>query len=165
MAYGCECFCCLIGTVSSITWFWHYYTKFDFKLVYADMRGFMTAHGQPDQSRSARYILKDYVSVSTSSSLEWPVLYTKNRRYTNLVMIYRANSCTATLLLTSTPKTFSLSTPSLPGRWEELKKPPAVSTNHPKLNALKTQWIKISFIKWADFRVNWNILVYYIYCY
>ncbi|XP_030072605.1 large subunit GTPase 1 homolog [Microcaecilia unicolor] len=26
------------------------------------MRGFMTAHGQPDQPRSARYILKDYVS-------------------------------------------------------------------------------------------------------
>lgn len=29
----------------------------------SDMRGFMTAHGQPDQSRSARYVLKDYVSV------------------------------------------------------------------------------------------------------
>lgn len=28
------------------------------------MRGFMTAHGQPDQPRSARYILKDYVKVS-----------------------------------------------------------------------------------------------------
>lgn len=27
------------------------------------MRGFMTAHGQPDQPRSARYILKDYVNV------------------------------------------------------------------------------------------------------
>uniref|UniRef100_K7FSE9 Large subunit GTPase 1 homolog n=1 Tax=Pelodiscus sinensis TaxID=13735 RepID=K7FSE9_PELSI len=26
------------------------------------MRGFMTAHGQPDQPRSARYVLKDYVS-------------------------------------------------------------------------------------------------------
>lgn len=26
------------------------------------MRGFMTAHGQPDQPRSARYILKDYVN-------------------------------------------------------------------------------------------------------
>lgn len=33
-------------------------------LSVADMRGFMTSHGQPDQSRSARYILKDYVSVS-----------------------------------------------------------------------------------------------------
>lgn len=32
----------------------------------ADMRGFMTSHGQPDQSRSARYILKDYVSVSAN---------------------------------------------------------------------------------------------------
>lgn len=31
-----------------------------------DMRGFMTAHGQPDQPRSARYVLKDYVSVSAS---------------------------------------------------------------------------------------------------
>ena len=29
-----------------------------------DMRGFMTAHGQPDEARSARYILKDYVNVS-----------------------------------------------------------------------------------------------------
>ncbi|XP_029471651.1 large subunit GTPase 1 homolog isoform X1 [Rhinatrema bivittatum] len=26
------------------------------------MRGFMTAHGQPDQPRSARYVLKDYVN-------------------------------------------------------------------------------------------------------
>lgn len=30
--------------------------------AYGHMRGFMTAHGQPDQPRSARYILKDYVS-------------------------------------------------------------------------------------------------------
>lgn len=30
--------------------------------AYGCMRGFMTAHGQPDQSRSARYVLKDYVS-------------------------------------------------------------------------------------------------------
>ncbi|ERE75561.1 putative large subunit GTPase 1 like protein [Cricetulus griseus] len=29
--------------------------------AYGCMRGFMTAHGQPDQPRSARYILKDYV--------------------------------------------------------------------------------------------------------
>lgn len=27
-----------------------------------DNRGFMTANGQPDQSRAARYILKDYVN-------------------------------------------------------------------------------------------------------
>ena len=27
----------------------------------------MTTHGQPDQSRSARYILKDYVNVSTAA--------------------------------------------------------------------------------------------------
>lgn len=27
-----------------------------------DNRGFMTARGQPDQSRSARYVLKDYVN-------------------------------------------------------------------------------------------------------
>uniref|UniRef100_A0A8C1MLX3 Large subunit GTPase 1 homolog n=1 Tax=Cyprinus carpio TaxID=7962 RepID=A0A8C1MLX3_CYPCA len=31
-------------------------------MAYGYMRGFMTAHGQPDQSRSARYVLKDYVS-------------------------------------------------------------------------------------------------------
>uniref|UniRef100_H9H7H8 Large subunit GTPase 1 homolog n=1 Tax=Monodelphis domestica TaxID=13616 RepID=H9H7H8_MONDO len=29
--------------------------------AYGSMRGFMTAHGQPDQPRAARYILKDYV--------------------------------------------------------------------------------------------------------
>uniref|UniRef100_A0A8C7YGS0 Large subunit GTPase 1 homolog n=1 Tax=Oryzias sinensis TaxID=183150 RepID=A0A8C7YGS0_9TELE len=32
--------------------------------AYGYMRGFMTSHGQPDQPRSARYILKDYVNVS-----------------------------------------------------------------------------------------------------
>ncbi|XP_070765209.1 large subunit GTPase 1 homolog [Enoplosus armatus] len=31
-------------------------------MAYGYMRGFMTSHGQPDQSRSSRYILKDYVS-------------------------------------------------------------------------------------------------------
>ncbi|XP_035033104.1 large subunit GTPase 1 homolog [Hippoglossus stenolepis] len=31
-------------------------------MAYGYMRGFMTAHGQPDQSRSSRYILKDFVS-------------------------------------------------------------------------------------------------------
>ncbi|KAJ8277183.1 hypothetical protein GJAV_G00072320 [Gymnothorax javanicus] len=31
-------------------------------MAYGYMRGFMTTHGQPDQSRSARYVLKDYVS-------------------------------------------------------------------------------------------------------
>ncbi|KAL7867373.1 hypothetical protein AOLI_G00151870 [Acnodon oligacanthus] len=30
--------------------------------AYGYMRGFMTTHGQPDQSRSSRYVLKDYVS-------------------------------------------------------------------------------------------------------
>ncbi|XP_078725732.1 large subunit GTPase 1 homolog [Lampetra fluviatilis] len=30
--------------------------------AYGYMRGYMTAHGQPDQPRSARYILKDYVN-------------------------------------------------------------------------------------------------------
>ncbi|KAJ0064972.1 hypothetical protein NL108_000935, partial [Boleophthalmus pectinirostris] len=30
--------------------------------AYGYMRGFMTSHGQPDQPRSARYILKDYVN-------------------------------------------------------------------------------------------------------
>ncbi|KAH0624309.1 hypothetical protein JD844_008013 [Phrynosoma platyrhinos] len=32
--------------------------------AYGYMRGFMTDHGQPDQPRSARYVLKDYVTVS-----------------------------------------------------------------------------------------------------
>lgn len=31
-------------------------------MAYGYMRGFMTSHGQPDQSRSARYVLKDYVN-------------------------------------------------------------------------------------------------------
>ncbi|XP_068614059.1 large subunit GTPase 1 homolog [Brachionichthys hirsutus] len=31
-------------------------------MAYGYMRGFMTSHGQPDQSRSARYILKDFVN-------------------------------------------------------------------------------------------------------
>lgn len=39
-------------------------------LSVADMRGFMTSHGQPDQSRSARYVLKDYVNVS---HIKWRV--------------------------------------------------------------------------------------------
>lgn len=30
--------------------------------AYGYMRGFMTAHGQPDEARSARYVLKDYVN-------------------------------------------------------------------------------------------------------
>ncbi|NXK92821.1 LSG1 GTPase, partial [Formicarius rufipectus] len=30
--------------------------------AYGYMRGFMTAHGEPDQPRSARYVLKDYVN-------------------------------------------------------------------------------------------------------
>ncbi|XP_072264306.1 large subunit GTPase 1 homolog [Pyxicephalus adspersus] len=37
-------------------------TSEEFLSAYGYMRGFMTAHGQPDQPRSARYILKDYVS-------------------------------------------------------------------------------------------------------
>ena len=32
-------------------------------LICLDMRGFMTQHGRPDNPRSARYILKDYVNV------------------------------------------------------------------------------------------------------
>ena len=31
-------------------------------LAYGYNRGFMTANGQPDQSRSARYVCKDYVN-------------------------------------------------------------------------------------------------------
>lgn len=37
------------------------YNKND-PFVYVDNRGFMTARGQPDQSRSARFVLKDYVT-------------------------------------------------------------------------------------------------------
>lgn len=34
-----------------------------FKLkIFVDNRGFMTANGEPDNSRAARYILKDYVN-------------------------------------------------------------------------------------------------------
>lgn len=34
----------------------------EFLLAYGYNRGFMTANGQPDQSRSSRYVLKDYVN-------------------------------------------------------------------------------------------------------
>ncbi|XP_069550762.1 large subunit GTPase 1 homolog [Brachyistius frenatus] len=37
-------------------------TSEELLMAYGYMRGFMTTHGQPDQSRSARYILKDYVN-------------------------------------------------------------------------------------------------------
>uniref|UniRef100_A0A8C5GQS8 Large subunit GTPase 1 homolog n=1 Tax=Gouania willdenowi TaxID=441366 RepID=A0A8C5GQS8_GOUWI len=37
-------------------------TSEEMLMAYGYMRGFMTSHGQPDQSRSARYILKDYVT-------------------------------------------------------------------------------------------------------
>lgn len=37
-------------------------TSEEFLTAYGYMRGFMTSHGQPDQPRSARYILKDYVN-------------------------------------------------------------------------------------------------------
>ncbi|KAM9848402.1 large subunit GTPase 1 homolog [Aulostomus maculatus] len=37
-------------------------TSEELLMAYGYMRGFMTSHGQPDQPRSARYILKDYVS-------------------------------------------------------------------------------------------------------
>ncbi|XP_072245477.1 large subunit GTPase 1 homolog [Leuresthes tenuis] len=36
-------------------------TSEEFLMAYGYMRGFMTSHGQPDQPRSSRYILKDYV--------------------------------------------------------------------------------------------------------
>lgn len=50
-----ECVSDLIVLTQNVLWF-----------CLPDMRGFMTAHGQPDQPRSARYVLKDYVSVSAS---------------------------------------------------------------------------------------------------
>uniref|UniRef100_A0A3Q1IBP1 Large subunit GTPase 1 homolog n=1 Tax=Anabas testudineus TaxID=64144 RepID=A0A3Q1IBP1_ANATE len=37
-------------------------TSEELLMAYGYMRGFMTSHGQPDQARSARYILKDYVN-------------------------------------------------------------------------------------------------------
>ncbi|TMS20542.1 Large subunit GTPase 1-like protein [Larimichthys crocea] len=37
-------------------------TSEELLMAYGYMRGFMTSHGQPDQPRSSRYILKDYVS-------------------------------------------------------------------------------------------------------
>lgn len=37
-------------------------TSEEMLMAYGYMRGFMTTHGQPDQSRSARYVLKDYVN-------------------------------------------------------------------------------------------------------
>ncbi|XP_066503867.1 large subunit GTPase 1 homolog [Hoplias malabaricus] len=37
-------------------------TSEELLMAYGYMRGFMTAHGQPDQPRSSRYVLKDYVS-------------------------------------------------------------------------------------------------------
>lgn len=37
-------------------------TSEEMLMAYGYMRGFMTTHGQPDQSRSARYILKDFVT-------------------------------------------------------------------------------------------------------
>ncbi|XP_077572361.1 large subunit GTPase 1 homolog isoform X2 [Stigmatopora nigra] len=37
-------------------------TSEEMLMAYGYMRGFMTSHGQPDQPRSARYILKDYVN-------------------------------------------------------------------------------------------------------
>ncbi|KAL6108047.1 lsg1 [Pungitius sinensis] len=36
-------------------------TSEELLMAYGYMRGFMTSHGQPDQSRSSRYILKDFV--------------------------------------------------------------------------------------------------------
>lgn len=50
-----ECVKALVVLTQNILW-----------ICLSDMRGFMTAHGQPDQPRSARYLLKDYVSVSAS---------------------------------------------------------------------------------------------------
>ena len=37
------------------------------EIFFSDTRGFMTSHGIPDESRSARYILKDYVKVCDSA--------------------------------------------------------------------------------------------------
>lgn len=36
--------------------------KFGIFSIFVDNRGFMTANGQPDNPRSARYVLKDFVN-------------------------------------------------------------------------------------------------------
>lgn len=47
------------------------YNSCKFDLI-SDIRGFMTANGQPDNPRSARYILKDYVNGKLLYSLAPP---------------------------------------------------------------------------------------------
>lgn len=107
--------------------------------LHADMRGFMTAHGQPDQSRSARYVLKDFVCVS-AFRLSLPALNCSYEHgdwemLTSSYLIFcRVNSFTATLHPTSTLTTSSLSMPSLPGRVEELNRLLAMPTNPQKSN-------------------------------
>lgn len=69
--------CSLAAERNVLILYWHHF----FCLV--DMRGFMTAHGQPDQPRSARYVLKDYVSVSSSYIRErWTEVFTGAWRVT-----------------------------------------------------------------------------------
>lgn len=51
LAYGCMFF------------FTFHEKQFSYSLIFfLDNRGFMTSNGQPDQSRSARYVCKDYVN-------------------------------------------------------------------------------------------------------
>ncbi len=38
----------------------------------------MTSHGQPDEARSSRYILKDYVSVSCEGMLAYSAMLSQH---------------------------------------------------------------------------------------
>lgn len=41
---------------------------------FTDNRGFMTSNGEPDQSRSARYVCKDYVSGKLLHAVSPPTI-------------------------------------------------------------------------------------------
>lgn len=52
-----------------------------------DIRGFMTANGQPDNARSARYVLKDFVKgkllyATAPPNMKQEVYHTFPERYT-----------------------------------------------------------------------------------
>ena len=77
-----------------------------------DMRGFMTQHGLPDCPRSARYILKDYVSVCGSHS------YTDN-----IVWTFRSTHNTWMKLLAPLNKDDQLSTSKYISQYSPWKRP------------------------------------------
>lgn len=51
----------------------------------------MTSHGQPDQSRSSRYILKDFVCVSATPELEQLVVTVHVFGFAKLVVVANMN--------------------------------------------------------------------------